>query len=68
MQTKCTDFGCGPITVAICLVTSGEIENLPLKVTNRNLNRIMTNIAIAPAFFFTFYELLLLFLSSKTLP
>ena len=32
------------------------------------LNRIMTNVAIAPAFFFTFNELLLLFLSSKTLP
>ena len=50
-QSECSDFGYGPITVAICLATSGEIENLPLKVTNRNLNRIMTNVAIAPAFF-----------------
>ena len=50
-QSECSDFGYGPITVAICLATSREIENLPLKVTNRNLNRIMTNVAIAPAFF-----------------
>ena len=67
-QSECLDFGYGPITEAICLATSGEIENLPLKVMNHNLNRILTNVTTAPAFFFTFYELLLLFLSSKTLP
>ena len=33
-QSECSDFGNGPITAEICLATSGEIENLPLEVTN----------------------------------
>ena len=56
-QSECSDFGHGPITAATRLATSGKIENLPLKVTKCNLNRIMTNVGIAPTFFFTFYEL-----------
>ena len=36
-QSECSDFGYGPITAEISLATSGEIENLPLKVTNRDL-------------------------------
>ena len=39
-QSECSDFGCGPITEEICLATSGEIENLPLKVTNCDLPKI----------------------------
>ena len=39
-QSECLDFGYGPITVAICLATSGEIENLPLKVMNHDMPKI----------------------------
>ena len=39
-QSECSDSGYGPITAAMCLATSGEIENLPLKVTNRDLPKI----------------------------
>ena len=33
-QSEGSDFGYGPITAEIFLATSGEIENLPLEVTN----------------------------------
>ena len=42
-QSECSDFGYGPITAEISLATSGEIENLPLKVTNRDLLKIEGN-------------------------
>ncbi len=32
-QSECSDFGYGPITAETGLVTSGEIENLPLEET-----------------------------------
>ena len=39
-QSEGSDFGNRPITAEISLATSGEIENLPLEVTNCDLPKI----------------------------